>query len=202
MTLPIEGSSVLWLALLFGGVFGALLHRGRVTDYNIIVNQFRLRDFTVLKVIFTAIVVGGMGVVLLHANGLASFHIKSADMLAVTLGAAIFGVGMVIYGYCPGSGVAAVATGSVHALAGFAGMLVGGILYALSFAWVRDRVLPVGSLGKARLPELTGIPEWGWLAALALIGIVGAWLLERRRSARPPAPPVPVVTATATHAAA
>jgi hypothetical protein len=179
MSLPIDGSAALWMALLFGAIFGALLHRGRVTDYDVIVNQFRLRDFTVLKVMFTAIVVGGVGVLALHGAGLATYHVKPADLLGVTLGAALFGVGMVVYGYCPGTGVAAVGTGSVHALVGFIGMLAGGILYAVSFPWVQANILPVGSLGKVRLPDATGVPDWAWFAALAVIGVVGFWLLER-----------------------
>ena len=187
MNLPITGTAALWLAVLFGAAFGVLLHRGRVTDYNVIVNQFRLRDFTVLKVMLTAIVVGGAGVLGLHAMGMANYHVKSADMLAVGLGAAIFGAGMVIYGYCPGTGVAAVATGSVHALVGFVGMLVGGVLYALSYAWVRDHVLTVASLGKKRLPEMTGLPDWAWLIALAAIGAVVFAVIER--AGRGPAPP-------------
>ena len=189
MTPPIEGTAALWLALLFGAVFGVLLHRGRVTDYDVIVNQFRLRDFTVLKVMFTAIVVGGIGVLALHRAGLAAYHVKPADMLGVTVGAAIFGLGMVLYGYCPGTGVAAVATGSVHALVGFVGMLAGGVLYALSFPWVQANVLTVGSLGKVRLPDATGVPDWAWFAALAIVGGTGFWLLERNRRA-PVAVPV------------
>ena len=180
MSLPIQGNGALWLALLFGALFGVLLHRGRVTDYNVIVNQFRLRDFTVLTVMFTAIIVGGMGVLLLHRAGLASYHVKPADMLGVTLGAALFGAGMVIYGYCPGTGVAAVATGSVHALVGFIGMLAGAVLYALSFTWVQANILSVASLGKLRLPDLTGVPDWAWFAALTLVGATAFWLLERK----------------------
>ena len=103
MSLPITGDAILWLAIAFGFVFGWLLHRGGVTDYNVIVNQFRLKDFTVLKVMFTAIVVGGIGVLVLHGLGRADYHIKPANMLGVVLGSAIFGTGMVIYGYCPGT---------------------------------------------------------------------------------------------------
>ena len=79
---------------------------------------------------------------------------------AVGLGAAIFGVGMVLYGYCPGTGLAAVATGRLDALAGLAGMIVGGFAYALTFDWVAAHILPVGAYGKLRLPELLGLPEW------------------------------------------
>jgi hypothetical protein len=163
-----------------GIVFGLLLHRGGVANYNVIVNQFRFKDFTVLKIMFTAIIVGGIGVLLLKAGGHAQYHIKPANMLGVSLGAALFGVGMVLYGYCPGTGVAAMATGSLHALVGFAGMLVGGVLYALSFTWVEANIQTVAALGKVRLPDLTGVPDWGWFVILAAIASVVFWLLETR----------------------
>lgn len=163
-----------------GILFGLLLHRGGVANYNVIVNQFRFKDFTVLKIMFTAIIVGGLGVLVLHNTGHAQYHIKPANMLGVVLGAAIFGVGMVLYGYCPGTGIAAIATGSLHALAGFAGMLVGGILYALSFSWVEAHIQKVAALGKVRLPDVTGIPDWGWFGILIAIAAVVFWLLETK----------------------
>jgi uncharacterized membrane protein YedE/YeeE len=179
MTLPIQGSLSLILAVVFGAVFGALLHRGRVADYNVIVNQFRFRDFTVLRVMLSAIVVGGIGVYVLHQYGLAQYHIKPADMLAVISGAALFGVGMVLYGYCPGTGIAAVGTGSIHALVGFLGMLVGGILYALSFPWIKENVSSVASLGKIRLPDVSGMPDLFWLGALLVVALVLFRFLDR-----------------------
>jgi uncharacterized membrane protein YedE/YeeE len=179
MSLPITGTIALVLAVVFGAVFGFLLQRGRVTYYDVIVNQFRFKDFTVLKVMLTAVLVGGIGVWLLHGAGLAQFHIKSADLLGVSLGAAIFGIGMVLYGYCPGTGVAAVGQGSIHALIGFIGMLLGGILYALSFSWVKANILSVASLGKVRLPDLTGVPDAVWYVALAVLVPVVFVLVER-----------------------
>lgn len=179
MSLPITGPASLVLAVVFGFIFGLLLQRGRVADYNTIVNQFRLRDFTVLKVMFTAVVVGGLGVLILHQAGYAAYHIKPANMLGVVVGAAIFGVGMVTYGYCPGTGIAAVATGSLHALVGFGGMLCGGILYALSFGWVNQHILSVAALGKVRLPDVTGIPDWAWFAILAVVAAILFTVLER-----------------------
>jgi uncharacterized protein len=187
MSLPITGDAALWLALAFGVVFGCLLHRGGVADYDVIVNQFRLRDFTVLKVMFTAIIVGGVGVLVLHNLGHADYHVKPANMLGVVVGSAIFGAGMVIYGYCPGTGIAAAATGSVHALVGFFGMLAGGVLYALSFRWVEQHVLSVWTLGKVRLPDVTGVSDWAWFALLAAVAAAVFYLLERR--ARQPAEP-------------
>ena len=192
MDLPITGETARWLAIPFGMIFGVLLHRGGVANYNIIVNQFRFRDFTVLQVMFTAIIVGGVGLLVLHGTGLADYQIKPANLLGVGLGAALFGVGMVLYGYCPGTGLAAIATGSVHALVGFVGMLAGAVLYALSYPWVEKHIQTVAALGKVRLPELTGVPDSGWFALL--IGFAGVlfWLIEtrfgvRRKGSRKPA---------------
>ena len=150
MLLPLAfltGTGLLWSAIGFGLIFGFLLHRGGVTDFNVIVRLFQFRDFTVLKVMMSAIAVGGVGVALLHGQDLAQYHIKPTNLLAVGLGAAIFGVGMVLLGYCPGTGLAAAATGRLDALAGLAGMMVGGIAYALTFDWVAANILPVGAYG-------------------------------------------------------
>lgn len=156
-------------AVVFGFLFGWLLQRGGVTDYNVIVNQFRFKDFTVLKIMLTAVVVGGIGVAILNAGGLANYHIKAAPMLAIVLGAAIFGAGMVIYGYCPGTGLAAIGTGSLHALAGVAGMMLGGILYALTFPWVASHILPVADIGTMTLDQLFGIPAWAVFVILSVV---------------------------------
>lgn len=188
MSFPIaflSGSNLLWAGLVFGFVFGVLLHRGGVADYDVIINQFRFRDFTVLKIMMTAIVVGGIGVAVLHWKGGANFHLKPATMLAVVLGAVLFGVGMVLYGYCPGTGVAAIATGRVDALAGFAGMLVGAAAYALCYPWIAAHILPVADLGKKRLPDLFTLPEWIWYAGLVAMTaavFVAVSRLERIRS--------------------
>jgi len=183
MNLPASAEAARWLAIPFGMLFGLLLHRGLVANYSTIVNQFRLKDFTMLKIMLTAILVGGVGVLALHATGHAEYHIKPANLLGVALGAALFGFGMVVYGYCPGTGLAAIATGSLHALAGLAGMLVGAALYALSFTWVEAHIQNVAALGKLRLPDVTPLPDWAWFAVLA----IGASFLFRflRRKQQP-----------------
>ena len=178
MNFPVSAETARWLAIPMGILFGVLLHRGGVANYNVIVNQFRFKDFTVLKIMFTAIIVGGLGVLVLKGMGHAQYHIKPANMLGVVLGAALFGVGMVLYGYCPGTGVAAMATGSLHAVVGFGGMLLGGVLYALSFTWVEANIQKVGALGKVRLPDVTGVPDWGWFGILIAMAAVIFWLLE------------------------
>ena len=180
---PITGTNALVLAVVFGFAFGWLLHRGRVADYNTIIGQFLFRDFTVLKVMLTAIVVGGIGVFVLVQMGYAKFHIKPADLLAITLGAGLFGIGMVLYGYCPGTAVAAIGAGSVHALIGAFGMIIGGILYALNFDWVSQAILPVWAMGKLQLPQMLGIGAPVFFVLLVFLVIAFFVFLERRNTA-------------------
>lgn len=182
MSLPITGAAAIALGPVFGFCFGWLLHRARVTETDVIVNQFRLRDFTVAKVMLSAIIVGGVGVLVLHGGGLATYHIKDANLLGVILGGVLFGIGMVVYGYCPGTGLAAIGTGSIHALIGAIGMLAGGILYALSFDWLKANVLNVWALGKVRLPDLTGIPDLAWFAVLAIFAVAIFAAVERHEA--------------------
>lgn len=188
MELPISSSSNagMILAAVFGTLFGILLNKGRVTDYNVIVNLFRLRDFTVLRVMMTAIVVGGVGIAAMMGLGwLEGYHIKGANLLALVIGSALFGIGMVVYGYCPGTGVAAVATGSLHALVGFLGMIAGGVAYAYSYPWLKENVLGVGDLGKVRLTDVTPVPGWAWLAILAVAALVAFRFLAGIQPVRP-----------------
>jgi uncharacterized membrane protein YedE/YeeE len=137
----------------------------------------------VLKVMLTAIVVGGLGVLLFVHFGLAKWHVRDANMLGVLIGGGLFGVGMVLYGYCPGTAIAAVGTGSLHALAGVFGMIAGAILYAYSFEWVRSNILPVWNLGKVTLGDVTGIPVLVIYVMLAALALVLFAFLEKRSSA-------------------
>lgn len=171
------------LAVVFGAAFGWLLHRGRVTNYDVIVNQFRLRDFTVLKVMLTAILIGGVGVLLFVHLGLAKWHVRDANMLGVLIGGSLFGVGMVLCGYCPGTAIAAVGTGSLHALVGTFGMIAGAMLYAYSFEWVRGNILSVWNLGKITLSDVTGIPALVIYLMLAGVSLVLFRFLEKHSRA-------------------
>ncbi len=180
MSLPITGAALLPLGVLFGFAFGWLLQRARLTDTNVIIAQLTLRDYTLFKVMLTAIIVGGVGVFFLHAGGFAAYHVKPANLLAVALGAVLFGIGMAIYGYCPGTGLAAIGTGSVHAFAGAIGMVAGAIVFAFSFDWIKAKLFSIAALGPVRLPELTGIPDLAWFAALILVAVPALFVLERR----------------------
>jgi uncharacterized membrane protein YedE/YeeE len=174
----------LLLGLITGLVFGFLLQKGHVTKYPVIVGQFLLRDFTVLKTMLTAVVVGGIGVYGFKALGLASLHVKPAQLAAVSIGGLVFGVGMVVLGYCPGTGVAAAAEGRIDALAGVAGMMVGALFFAGQFAYFSGNILSWLDLGPVTIPQILGTPAWAVLIGLTIGTLVlfrqlARW--ERRR---------------------
>ena len=82
----------LLLGAVTGFVFGFLLQKGGVTKFNTIVGQFLFTDFTVIKVMLTAMVVGSAGVYLFLGGGLIEgLHVKSLNILGNVLGGLIFG---------------------------------------------------------------------------------------------------------------
>lgn len=163
-----------------GLVFGYLLQKGGVTRFKVIVDQFLLRDFTMLKIMVSATIVGGVGIYALRAGG-ADFpmHVKSATLLGNVLGGLIFGAGMVVLGYCPGTGIAALGDGSRHAIPGLLGMFFGAAIYAEAFPWVNDTILKVADEGKVTLPDATGITPWVYFIVIALAAYFGFRALDR-----------------------
>ena len=168
------------LGLVTGLVFGFLLQRGRLTRYRVIVGQFLFTDFTMLRTMITAVLVGAVGVWAMHQAWDVDLHVKGTHLAAQALGGALLAVGMVVLGYCPGTGVAAVGDGSRHALLGLLGMLAGAALYAETDDWIRRTVLPVGDLGKITLADLTGLSPWVFIASLAAAGVAVLMLVRKR----------------------
>ena len=147
----------LLLGALFGVVFGFLLQKGGVAKYHVLLGVLLLEDFTVVKVMLTAIVVGSIGVFGLHALGLVKLHIKPTRYAANIIGGLLFGVGFALLGYCPGTGAAALGQGNWDAIAGVLGLMAGSYLFAECSAWLGKTVMKWGDRGKLMLPELLGM---------------------------------------------
>lgn len=173
--------TTLLLGAVTGLVFGFLLQKGGVTRYNTIVNQFRFRDFTVLKTMLTAIVVGAIGVYAMLQLGLIKgLSVKGAELAMNAGGGLIFGVGMVLLGYCPGTALAAVGQGSRDAGVGIAGALVGAAVYAEVYPFLARTLEPIGKLGKITFADATHASPWWFIIGLALVAVVLFVVLERR----------------------
>jgi len=162
----------LLLGLLFGIIFGFLLQKGGVAKYHVLIGVLLLRDFTVVKVMLSAILVGMVGVFALHRAGMVKLHLKPTRYLANSIGGIIFGIGFALAAYCPGTGAAALGQGNLDAMGVVAGMIVGSFLFAEVSGWIDRRVNPVGDRGVLTWPQLLHLPALLVMVTLA-IGIIG-----------------------------
>jgi uncharacterized membrane protein YedE/YeeE len=171
---------MLLLGLTTGFLFGFLLQKGRVAKFGVIVGQFLLRDWTVLQVMLTAVVVGSVGVYAMAEAGVVALHVKPALLGGVLLGGVLFGVGMALLGYCPGTSVAACGEGRRDAMVGVLGMLLGAGVYVAAYPALQPIMHAWGDWGKVTLPEVTGTSPWFWIAALTIAAVVAFVLIESR----------------------
>lgn len=169
----------LLLGLVTGILFGFLLQKGRVAKFSVILGQLLLKDWTVLKIMATAIVVGAIGVYAMVAMGTTSLHVRPFLLGGVLLGAVLLGIGMAVFGYCPGTSVAASGEGSRDAMAGVAGMLAGAGMFVAAYPRLEPIIQAGGNLGEITLPALLGVPPWMVILAIALAVLVVFALIER-----------------------
>jgi uncharacterized membrane protein YedE/YeeE len=168
----------LGLGLLTGIVFGFLLQKGRAAKYHVIMGQFLLKDWTVVKIMATAVIVGAVGVYALVAMGVASLHIKPMLVGGVAIGAALFGIGIAVFGYCPGTSVAACAEGRRDAMVGVIGMLFGAAVFIALHPALEPLIQGLGDMGEITLPEVFDISTWVVIGALIVIGGLAFAFLE------------------------
>ena len=133
--------------LLLGFLFGAILQYADLNKYNVISGLAIGENFTVAKALALAI---GIGAILLNieiALGGASYHVKPFLAGGVVFGGIIFGVGMAILGYCPGTLAISFGEGSMDAFIGILGGLTGGVFYTLILPYMNPVLGPdIGSI--------------------------------------------------------
>lgn len=182
----VDSPERLLLGLVTGVVFGFLLQKGQVAKFPVIVGQFLLKDWTVVKIMGTAVIVGSVGVHALVSSGQAQLHIKPFLLGGVLIGGLCFGVGMAVFGYCPGTSVAACGEGKPDAMVGVVGMLAGALAFVVAFPALQPVIKGLGDLGKLTLPEATGTSPWLWVAALTGAGLAALVLLFNNERAGGP----------------
>lgn len=179
------------MALVLGLGFGFWLERAGFGSSRKLTGIFYLRDFAVLKVMFSAMATAALALQLLAALGyvdLGALYVAPTVVGAQLVGGLVFGAGFVMGGWCPGTAAVGVATGKLDGVA----FLVGAGAGSLAFAWLQPAlagVLATGALADGSLPGLLGVSgaigALG-LLAIALLSFLGATKVEgwiRRRAA-------------------
>lgn len=172
------------IILVLGFLFGAILQYSKLNRYNVISGMATLENYTVAKAIAAAIGVGAIIIAIEIGLGLATYHIKPILLGGISIGGLIFGSGMAILGYCPGTLPVSLGEGSVDALAGILGALAGGLLYTIILPFIQGIIGP--DLGSISLFTLIGQHNVIFYLADFLAGalfILAAFWLHKKENA-------------------
>jgi len=176
--LHLKKQTQLILGLFMGIIFGFLLQKGGAGKYDIILGQLLLKDFTVLKIMLSAVVTGMIGIYILKGLGLAQLHIKPGSVGMNVVGGLIFGVGFAVLGYCPGTISAAIGQGSLDALfGGLIGILVGSGIFAHLYPSLQG-ILKKGWFGDITIPQYFKVNPWMVIFPLCLVIILFFYWIE------------------------
>jgi len=170
-------AQLIW-GLVFGIAFGFLLQKSGVTRYDVILGQLLLEDFTVLKVMLSAVVTGMLGIYLMRQLGWVELKTKTGSVGMNVIGGLLFGVGFAVLGYCPGTLAGAIGSGYLDALVGgTVGILLGAGLFAELYPRLRSGILRWGEFGNITLPDLVKVNQWlVVLPAAAVLVLFLVWL--------------------------
>jgi uncharacterized membrane protein YedE/YeeE len=170
--------------LVIGLAFGWILQRSGLSRYDRIANVYRFTDLTVLKVLGSALVTAAIALQLMRALG-----VGVAPPIPVTyawgnlLGGAVFGVGMALSGFCPGTIAAGAGEGRLDYLVpGALGLFTGAVGYGL----VYERIMPLlaRTARATTLPEVLHVDPWLTVVVFAEIALLAFYVLERGVSRR------------------
>ncbi len=175
-----KNRSTLLLGFAFGIVFGFLLQKGGATKYDVIIGQLLLTDFTVLKIMLSAVLTGMIGIYAMKLLGWVRLRPKSGSAGMNIIGGLIFGVGFALLGYCPGTIAGAIGNGYLDAtLAGLAGILIGSALFAGLYPRLSQGILKKGYFGELTLPGLFKVNDWVVVVPLVVLIFLLLYWLER-----------------------
>lgn len=173
--------------LLTGMLFGYALEAAGFGSPKKLTGQFSLKDFSVFKVMFTAVLVAAIGLYILRSAGLIgadAVYVPTLFFWAILAGGLLIGAGFAIGGYCPGTSIVGVASGRIDALIFVAGMVAGVIVFAQFFGPLTDFYFAAQGPEGQRLTDLLGLPEWLILVAFVVMAAGGFVLGSRLERAR------------------
>jgi uncharacterized protein len=172
-------SPLLW-GLAFGIAFGFLLQKGGATNYDVIIGQLLLTDFTVLKIMLSAVLIGMIGIHAMKALGWVELNPKSGSAGMNIIGGLIFGIGFAVLGYCPGTIAGAIGNGALDAMVGgLAGIIIGSGLFAALYPRLRQGILMKGDFGDLTFPRLFKVNDWVIVIPAATLIFLALFWIEQ-----------------------
>jgi len=168
------------LALCLGIMFGFALNKGGLTRYANIAGVYRFTNLTVIKFMMTAMATAMIGLYGLKELGVITFPaVPATYILGNILGGLVFGVGMALAGYCPGTIAAGAGEGKLdYLLPGVSGLIVGALLFGFTYQSFFPEVVRVANLGNVTLPGLLNANALLLVAIFIILTLVLFYFLE------------------------
>lgn len=164
------------VAFIIGIGFGFFLERAGFGSARKLCAQFYLRDLSVFKVMFTAIITAMVGLFWLSWIGvvdLSLVYVSPTYIVPQTLGGLILGAGFVVGGYCPGTSCVAMATGKVDALLYLAGIFAGTFVFGEVFPLLSG-FYNSSAMGQVTIPQFFGL-SYGLVVFLVVLMAIGGF---------------------------
>lgn len=127
--------------LVIGFFFGYALEISGFGNSKILAAQFYFKNLTVLKVMFTAIVVAMVGIFLATGLGLLDYNmvwVNPTYLWPGIVGGLIMGVGFIVGGFCPGTSLVAAATAKIDGIFFALGVMFGIFAFGESVSLFED----------------------------------------------------------------
>lgn len=185
MSVPLYDGGVA-SGLLTGVLFGYVLEGAGFGSPRKLTAQFRLSDWSVFKVMFTAVIVAAAGLWLAETLGVIAanaVYVPTLYFWAIALGGALIGAGFALGGYCPGTAAVGLGSGRIDAAVFILGMLAGTVVFASIFEPLAGFYSAAKGPDGQTLSALFGVPDGLILVALIVMAAGGWWVgsrLERR----------------------
>lgn len=167
----------LLLGTLIGFAFGFVLERAGFGNAKNLAAQFYLTDTRVLKVMFSAIATACAGIGLLSGFGVLDLSLLTVPETFIgphVAGGLLLGIGFIVSGYCPGTGVVAMASGKWDGLMSIVGVMIGSLLFGFVYGPL-EGFYRSGAMGSVTIAQALGLP-FPVLAAGVVLMAVGCFL--------------------------
>lgn len=170
--IPNEWNSI--VAILIGIFFGFILESSGFSSSRKLAGVFYGYDFAVLKVFFTAAAVSVIGLYYmdyLEYIDISQLYVHPTYIWAAIIGGVIMGVGFVAGGFCPGTGLCAVAIGKLDAWVYVLGILIGVFLFSELYTFF-EPIYTGYFLGNVTLIDSFGWNPYWVILGFAIIAVV------------------------------
>ncbi|MBF0118498.1 MAG: YeeE/YedE family protein [Desulfobacterales bacterium] len=194
----LNSGSAFFISLFIGFFFGLTLERAGFGSSRRLSGIFYFKDMTVLKVMFSALIIAMIGLSFFIGLGLidpsTDIYFMKTYYGAYIVAGLIFGVGFVMSGWCPGTAAVGMASGKLDAVVFLIGTIIGSIFFNELFSiikplytWGQSSQQNFGQEGLAFVYNNLGMTKPVFAFLFTLIAVSCFWGAEYIEKIKSPA---------------